>query len=380
MSIQTIWDNKNETSAEDFANVFKNLYSNGVLCPHGESIAETTALKVSNSNGNAEVRNGSAIINGRIITVSDETVPLSQDGTYKIVLEWSAALDGAKLKALAGSETLIQTDTQYQSLLATVVKSGTNLSITDLRQFVNRMTDNQASTLQTELETGWSGISVTLTYTSATTVTLSDDVAGIHEGTKIKLTQGGTVKKFFVTKKSGLVLTLFGGTDFTLTSSAITNVFFSNQRAPLDFPLNPDKWTIRYYSAVSAKKTNPVVGTVNNFTVSGNLVKIDLPIGVWDTKLDCCIAAAGTSSTFYGIKISLSSSPTALDTSFISYAITGGSGILQITEPIYKSKTIEVTEPTSKYIVAVLTNGTATELTLAGESQPTIIEAVCAYL
>ena len=147
--IKTMFDDLNLFSAGDFATVNKQLYDNGVICPSGETTIATTALKVTNSSGNALIGNGSALIKGRVITVSGETVTLSTDGTYKIVLEWSAASDGSSLKALSGSATLVQTDTQYQLLLATVVRSGTSLTVTDGRTFVNKLSGNTALSIQT---------------------------------------------------------------------------------------------------------------------------------------------------------------------------------------------------------------------------------------
>ena len=144
-----MFDNLNEFSAGDFAEANKQLYDNGVICPSGESTATTTALKVTNSSGNASIGDGSALIKGRVITVSGETVTLATNGTYKIVLEWSAASDGSQLKALSGSATLVQTDTQYQLLLATVAKSGASLRVTDNRGFINKLSGNTALSIQT---------------------------------------------------------------------------------------------------------------------------------------------------------------------------------------------------------------------------------------
>ena len=147
--IKTMFDDLNLFSAGDFATVNKQLYDNGVICPSGETTIATTALKVTNSSGNALIGNGSALIKGRVITVSGETVTLATNGTYKIVLEWSATSDGSQLKALSGSATLVQTDTQYQLLLATVVKSGTSLTVTDSRTFINKLSGNTALSIQT---------------------------------------------------------------------------------------------------------------------------------------------------------------------------------------------------------------------------------------
>ena len=145
--IKTMFDNLNLFSAGDFATVNKQLYDNGVICPSGETTIATTALKVTNSSGNASIGNGSALINGRVITVSGETVTLATNGKYTIVLEWSAASDGSQLKAITG--TPAQTETLYQLLLATVVRSGTSLTVTDGRTYVNRLSGSTTTSIQT---------------------------------------------------------------------------------------------------------------------------------------------------------------------------------------------------------------------------------------
>lgn len=56
-------------------------------------------------------------------------------------------------------------------------------------------------------------------------------------GMKIRLVQGGVTKYFFIVKIAGNTITLYGGTDYTLTNAAISNVCYSMVEAPYGFPV-----------------------------------------------------------------------------------------------------------------------------------------------
>lgn len=254
--IKTLFDNLNEFSAGDFATVYKNIFDSGILCPFGETILNTTALKVTNSSGNALIGNGSALIKGRVITVSDETVTLSTNGTYKIILEWSAASDSSQLKAITG--TLVQTETLYQILLATVTKSGTSLTVTDGRSFINRMTDDQAINLQTAQQTGWSKVEEAISVDGVDPMahtyywSAPSSIASVLQfGTKVKFTQDSTVK--YATIKSitvsGNTATIYFDSDVEITGSVITDIYCNNSGAPIGFPSGLSKdYLLKYES------------------------------------------------------------------------------------------------------------------------------------
>lgn len=83
---------------------------------------------------------------------------------------------------------------------------------------------------------GWVDANETLTYASATTFTCSAALAGVlMTGDRIKLTQT-TTKYFYVTSVSGTIITITGGTDYTLANAAITLPFYSKELTPFSFP------------------------------------------------------------------------------------------------------------------------------------------------
>lgn len=135
---------------------------------------------------------------------------------------------------------------------------------------------------------GWSAIFATdkLTYKSASAPTFvcntlnssnaaKDFRSYLCIGMKLKLTQGAVVKYFFITAIDATSITLYGGTDYTLTNTAITDVCYSVVKSPHGFPLNPNKWSVR------------VVETVDrNFSLVANTwiatgMQLSVPIGDW---------------------------------------------------------------------------------------------------
>jgi hypothetical protein len=83
---------------------------------------------------------------------------------------------------------------------------------------------------------GWVDPQESWVYASATTITVpSGATSKYNVGDKIKLTQT-TVKYFSIVGVASTVLTITGGTDYTLANSAITSNFYSKVENPQGFP------------------------------------------------------------------------------------------------------------------------------------------------
>jgi hypothetical protein len=85
---------------------------------------------------------------------------------------------------------------------------------------------------------GW-GLGVgTWTYASATTITIQAGGVGIYSvGDKIRFKQGAGYKYFYVVEVADTLLTVSGGSDFTVaTPTAITDVYYSHATCPVGFP------------------------------------------------------------------------------------------------------------------------------------------------
>ena len=83
---------------------------------------------------------------------------------------------------------------------------------------------------------GWVSANETWTYASATTITVSSGAASKYAvGDRIKLTQT-TVKYFVVVAVADTLLTVTGGTDYTVANAAISANFYSHSATPIGYP------------------------------------------------------------------------------------------------------------------------------------------------
>lgn len=85
-------------------------------------------------------------------------------------------------------------------------------------------------------DTGWTAITETLTYASATTITVAAGAESRYQkGDKLKITQT-TDKYFYIVGVADTVLTVAGGTTHTLVSAEITSPHLSRIEKPFGFP------------------------------------------------------------------------------------------------------------------------------------------------
>lgn len=139
------------------------------------------------------------------------------------------------------------------------------------------------------LATGWIEVTNTWTYASSSTVTVpSDATLKYQKGDKVRFKQGGGYKYFVVTNVASTVLTLFGGSDYSVANSAITDIAFSRRENPFGFPelfnWTPSLTNISGYTVAKIKVTKDIVSIIlvadyKNVTSSG-IVTFSLPIPV----------------------------------------------------------------------------------------------------
>lgn len=91
-------------------------------------------------------------------------------------------------------------------------------------------------TTVSEEKSGWMKAEETWAYASSNTITVpAGGLLKYAKGDKIKLTQG-TVKYFYIIKVADTLLTITGGSTYTLTSATITDNYYSHTDSPLGFP------------------------------------------------------------------------------------------------------------------------------------------------
>ena len=155
------------------------------------------------------------------------------------------------------------------------------------------------------IQTGWTPARETWTYASADAPTYvitvpSDARLRYSAGMRVKLTHGGSTKYFIITAVAETSLTLYGGTDYALADTAITNPYYSTQKAPLGFPLDPSKWTVQKTSATTTSQNNPVNGTWYNHD------SLSFPIGEWNILYELPLFARRITSGQTNLKATLS--------------------------------------------------------------------------
>lgn len=224
----------------------------------------------------------------------------------------------------------------------------------------------------------WNVISATLAYASADGPTFVANTSVdltliISVGMKIKLTQTA-VKYFIVTAITSTTITLYGGTDYTLANAGISNIYFSFVKAPIGFPLNPDKWTVTATFNTNAPQSSAGANAWYNL----NSALIVVPIGLW--KIEYSVIAQcgpGTSVDRY-LNVTLSTannsqSNAAYSNQFAQPACTFSRF------PFYKEFIYSTASKISLYL-NTMSNVAVESLSNLGTETPTIIKAVCAYL
>ena len=236
---------------------------------------------------------------------------------------------------------------------------------------------------------GWTAAGETWTYASADaptfTFTVASDVTTKYSvGMRIKYTQT-TVKYGIITAVSAYsapntTITVYGGTDYAMTSGVITLPYYSTVKAPFGFSLNPLKWSIEITDSSDYDQTNP---TATNWYNPGSL-SISLPIGSWRLSYNC-LSRVYAGSNYVDIASTLSTtndseSDADFTTRSFIFAAVGLSGLLNFGTTCTKDKLLNVSSKTSYYlnISTIATNMMI--ITIRGTGSKTIIRAVCAYL
>lgn len=238
---------------------------------------------------------------------------------------------------------------------------------------------------------GWVVGANTWSYSSADAPTFvisinADMTAILQPGDRIKLTQT-TVKYFIVTvvgaySGGATLVTVYGGTDYTLANAAISSAYYSPVKAPFGFPLAPDKWTVVTSDTGNRAQASPSASTWYNL----GSVSITIPIGVWDiyfqTINEVTVTLASALAIAMRCTLSTANNSESDNTMTSSQgatvpAVTGG--ILRFNQVVTK-KTLTLAAKTVYYLNSFYGSSGGTSLNFRGDLAPTVIKAVCVYL
>ena len=245
---------------------------------------------------------------------------------------------------------------------------------------------------------GWTPDTNTWSYSSADSPTFiisvnADMTAKIGVGNRIKLTQ--TSAKYFIVTAVGAfgggatLITVYGGTDYTLANAAISSPFYSRVKAPFGFPTDRAKWTVTTSTTDSPAKSSAASSTWyggSGLTPTGP--SIDLPIGSWRVFYRVVVDFTSNLAavTNMGCRATLS---TANNTESDAELTSGFTNTLPISatalqRATYVSEKVIVVASKTSYFLNVLTGnaaGTGPALTMnPGGVFKNIIKAECTYL
>ena len=229
---------------------------------------------------------------------------------------------------------------------------------------------------------GWVGANETWTYASdddptyTFTIASFDATAKYSAGMKVKLTNA-SVKYFIITKvvfdDPGSTITVYGGTDYDLANSAITLPYYSTQKAPFGFPLDPDKWTVK---TTGTSYADTSAGSTEEFD---STLRVSVPIGCWNHILNIArvgvtpVAASTEAVGTLGASSSASSFSDPEMKSDIKITGDASSAAWHIRIPLYKAMPKIITSKTTYYVVG----DSASALFLGTFWEH---KAICAYL
>lgn len=231
---------------------------------------------------------------------------------------------------------------------------------------------------------GWNSDANTWTYSSADgptgVISINADMTGIlSAGDRIKLTQT-TVKYFIVTVVGSFgggatLVTVYGGTDYTLANASITSPSYSHMKVPVGFNADPLKWTETLADTTAPTQATPTSGTWYNL---GSL-SLSIPIGAWRVHYEVAVeadrAASGTSRAFVTLSTANNSESDAQFTSFM-----GADNLQDGMWPCHRMKHLNLSSKTSYYLNSKTNTTSISALNYRGDLSPTLVYAICAYL
>lgn len=245
--------------------------------------------------------------------------------------------------------------------------------------------ENGIEEIDTGLETkqnnnGWQSLWSTVTFASADAptfvVTTSIDCTGfVGLGNRLKCTHEGSVKYFLITAITSNSITLYGGTDYTLSATAITEVYYSNVKAPFGFPLNSDKWSVIVMNSIEYSQSNPANGTW--YLLNPNLV-LNVPIGTWNLGFKAHIGSVIGANNYISAVATLSITNNSETDMRFSVATTEY-GTNQFST-LNINNLVTVNSKTPYYLLIKTRHNSISGIYIAGSTATTIIKATSSYL
>lgn len=249
---------------------------------------------------------------------------------------------------------------------------------------VNATNLNKMDLAIKELMTGWISLDIPVIFafwnntTKTGVINTSEDLTNtLSVGMKFKLTQSSSIKYGIITALTSTQITVFFGTDYTLSNVTISDVYFSEQNSPFGFDKNPDKWTIKVIDTSLRYQQNPIQNTYYNL----NSNAITVPTGLWNLSFSGLAETNKATSDSGGIShravlstVNNGMSDAELSCQFYS---TYASSLMV---PFSKCKLVSISSETIYYYNIMTDLPNATYIRENNHFSTLILKAVCAYL
>lgn len=228
---------------------------------------------------------------------------------------------------------------------------------------------------------GWVNPNETWTYSSYDStnktgiITVPTGAANKYNaGDRVKFTNNSSIQYGIVTKVADTALTVYFGTDYSLTNSAITLDYYSHEGSPVGFNADPTKWT----QSVTSSATTALTGSWSN----AGAINLSIPIGAWKIFGNATANSTRTSATASEVSCMLSESATAVTTGYettIDTMNTGGASGSIIAGMTFRPNIDKTfTTATTVYLDFITVATTGNLYVARGNVHG--IRAVCAYL
>lgn len=172
-------------------------------------------------------------------------------------------------------------------------------------------------------------------------------------------------------------ITVYHGTDYGLGGTALSSPFYSAAKAPVGFPLDPDKWTVTTTDSLARIQTVPAANTWYN--LGG--ISLAVPIGLWRVRFSGMQRASVSLGTSVSQRTTLSTSATGESSLFtVGNTLVGASGNLVLTLFIQSAEIVISRMTKASYYLNASTQLSIATIEFRGDVTLTQVRAVCAYL